>query len=321
MLKALLLLLMNLALAVMATAQNLVPNGSFEDTVNCSTSTQCTLLKAEHWFNPNLATPDLFDCDLDRACGSPMGPGQGAAFMLSSDGDRHAGAYFWYGPNSSTAREYMMTRIPDGLLAGVAYEVSLWYTRRKPHQYAVDHIGLWVGHDSIFEATVGWLNVTPKVKLRDPYSMYLGNGDMWTQLVDTLVAAGGEQWMVIGNFDPADSVVGILADPSGIYQNCYYYIDDVTITPVGPTTVADLVAPLAWWNGSGLSMRWPVADGPVRFELFDSTGRLLHRSVTTFSSAKAEQITPVLASGVYLVEVQARGYRSVVRFVKEEGGF
>ena len=49
--------------------QNLVPNGSFEDTVDCYVTTQCLLLEAVHWRNPNLATPDLYDCDTVRVCG------------------------------------------------------------------------------------------------------------------------------------------------------------------------------------------------------------------------------------------------------------
>ena len=39
--------------------QNLVPNWSFEDTVNCSTWSYPTLI-CYPWFNPTISTPDYF---------------------------------------------------------------------------------------------------------------------------------------------------------------------------------------------------------------------------------------------------------------------
>ncbi|MBK6627341.1 MAG: hypothetical protein IPJ87_12035 [Flavobacteriales bacterium] len=62
---------MNLALAAMATAQNLVPNPSFEDTTHCSLY-QPPYEEAVGWYSANLATPDIWDCDTIAPCGRFM---------------------------------------------------------------------------------------------------------------------------------------------------------------------------------------------------------------------------------------------------------
>src|SRR5690606_15031506 len=114
------------ALAAMATAQNLVPNPSFEDTVNCSVPTQCTLLKAQHWFSPTLSSPDLVDQDTARLCGYAI-PGVGTGYLPPKAGFRMAGEYFWDGPFGGPAREYMMTPLIEDLTQGAEYQISLWY--------------------------------------------------------------------------------------------------------------------------------------------------------------------------------------------------
>jgi hypothetical protein len=226
-----------LALATLAVAQNLVVNGSYEDTVNCTTPTPNTLVKAVGWYNPNTATPDVWDCDLDRLCGNAMYPtGSNAPyFQLSHEGDRHAGIYLMMTPRGTT-RDYLMTKLISPMLTGAAYEVSLWQVRRR-FRYAVDHIGVWFGQDSLFEATPGWLSVSPQVRLRHPVEPYLVEGHIWQQLVDTFVAAGGERWMVIGNFDPAGTVDYIELSPDGSpVSYAYHFIDQVAVVPIAKGT-------------------------------------------------------------------------------------
>lgn len=313
------LTLTTLALAGMATAQNLVVNGSFEDTVNCAVPTQCTLLKAEHWYNPNLATPDLFDADLDRLCGYAMDPSQPTTFMEPYDGMRLAGAYFWY-PNGNT-REYLMGQLSEGLQPGAEYEVSVGYARRRPHQYAVDHIAVWIGHDSLFENTTGRLDVLPQVKLRDPFSTYLVSGDAWTQLTDTFTAVGGERWVVIGNFDAQDSVNGVLADATGLYSNCYYYIDSVVVRAISATNIPEIAKPSVWCSGHGVQIHWNNHHGPVEVHLLDAAGRSVQRVAVEMNNGHANMPLPALRSGVYLMQLRVANEEVVVKFVKEEGGF
>lgn len=318
MLKALLLSL-TLALAVRATAQNLVPNGSFEDTVNCGIVTQSTIYKAAHWYNPNNATPDVWDCDLERLCGMPMSPAGGnQIYQYSFNGTRHAGGVYWYGPGSSNARDYFGVRLSEPFSAGMTYEVSLYYVRRR-FQHAIDHIGVWFGPDSLWQNTTWWLNVVPQVKLRDPESTFLLEGQEWTLLNDTLVAQGGEQWMVIGNFDVADSVNGILADPEAINGTAYYFIDDVAVREVGPVNTVSRAEAQAWWGVDGLIVRWPAGFDVERIVVHDALGRVVMDKAVHAAHLEVRSVVSSDAAGLYIVQLLGAYTRSTVKVVKGEG--
>lgn len=311
-------LVMAAALAGKATAQNLVQNPSFEDTVNCGVPTQCTLLKSAHWFNPTLSTPDVWDADTARQCGYAI-PDPGMGYMLPEDGSRMAGLYFWDGPFGGDSREYIQSKLQDGLLEGSTYQVSLRYVRNPAFGSAVDHIGVWLGGDSLHESTIGPMDLVPQIKLRDPNNPYLINGSDWTQLVDTFSAVGGEQWLIIGNFDPQDSVHAIVADPDAAYANCYYYIDDLVLQALHGAGVATHGKPSAWWDGSNMvisAMNW---HGAVVMDVLDAAGRLLVRSTISFTNGRAMTPMDQLATGIYLLRLQGARNTTVVRMVKGEG--
>jgi len=315
MLKALLLSLISLALAAMATAQtNLVLNGSFEDTVLCTGPYQNSLLTAVGWYNPNTATPDVWDCDLDRNCGNGMFPtGSNAPyFQLSHDGDRHAGIYLMLTPNG-TSREYLMTKMTSPMLAGSAYEVSLWQVRRR-FRYAIDHIGVWFGQDSLFEATPNWLSVTPQIRLRHPESPFLLEGFVWEQLADTFVATGGEQWMVIGNFDPLGTVDFIDLSPDGSpVSYAYHFIDQVAVEPIDKETGIPLPLLNAVWQRDGLLLQWPAEFRAEQLQLFDARGRLVYAEWLPSSGGTHHVAWRPGSDGVYLVLVTGDGVRLSTR--------
>lgn len=305
-------------LAVMATAQNLVPNPSFEDTVNCAVPTQCTLLKARHWSNPTMSTPDVFDQDEQRLCGYAI-PSASGEYMPPEDGLRMAGAFFWDGPSGGDSRDYMLVPLATELVQGVHYQISLWYVRNRAFQAAVDHIGVWFGPDSAFEATTGPIDLLPQMQLRDPNGEYLATGTEWTRLVDTLTATGGEAWMMIGNFDPQDSIQAIVADPGAPYTNCYYYIDNVAVEPLAGSGIPELMDASAFWEGGNLVVRANDLSGAVRLDVLDALGRTLQRSALNFLDGRAELSVGVYPDGVYLIHLRSAEYESVVRLVKGEG--
>lgn len=321
MLKGLLLPLMNLALAGMAMAQNLVPNPSFEDTVNCGIPTPCLLDKAVSWYNPTASTPDVWDCDLTRVCGFGMSPdgGNNLSYQYSFDGTRHAGAYYWFGPGSSNTRDYMGVRLNGPLASGAAYEVALHYARRRNFTYAVDHIGVWFGADSLWQNTTWWLTVEPQLRLRDPDNTYLTEGDAWTRLVDTLVAQGGEQWMVIGNFEVASAVNGVVAEPDAINAVSYYFIDQVSVEALTGTGSSELQLQV-WWEAGGLGLSWPKELTPERIIVHDAAGRVLSDERIVAGGQVHQMALPGIAEGLYVVRVSSNGFWLSTKIIKGEVG-
>lgn len=329
MLRTLFLSLMT-ALTLMAAAQtDLVPNGSFEDTINCTVQVPHSLLQAAHWSSPNTATPDLYDCDLDRLCGQAMDPDDLGGIVLvgfqyAKQGYRLAGGVQWYGagvPSMQDTRDYLMVKLTDAMEADRSYAVSLYCSRAEGFRYAIDHIGVYFGADSIYEAHPVVLNVVPQVALRDPLNPYLTEGVNWVQLVDTFVALGGERWMVIGTFDGSDEVDGIVATPSSTFNYAYYYFDQVEVRALdGANSVPEWSV---WYAGSGsVCVDWRNTGSLDQLNVFDPAGRLLYEAAPRWDNGRHTfQLPGSLASGIYLIEVKTDAKRWVKRLIKEEGMF
>lgn len=238
-------------------------------------------------------------------------------YLVSEDGSRHAGAFLWDGPGSST-REYLMCRLDEPLVAGQAYRMSLWYALRLPFQYAIDHIGVWFGADSLSGPGCSPLVVAAQVELRDASAPFLLENN-WTELVDTMIAMGGEQWMVLGNFMPIDSVNGTLANPGGIYSTSYYYLDNVSVGQLASSAIQEL-RPVAWWNGTGITLAHIADLDQVDIAVLDLQGRLLYHARRIPTSERIELPYLSMENGVYIIRLRLGNGWTAIKFVKEGGG-
>lgn len=301
---------------ITGTAQNLVPNPGFEDTTLCNVWDPLRS-KAAHWYNVNTATPDIWDCDTVRRCGNVMDPNdlgiQHKGYLYSLDGDRHAGGWHWSGLDGSNTKEYLMCALSDSLVQGARYLVSLNFARPEGHSSATDRIGVWFGPDSVFFNTPNTLPLLPQVELMKPNGGYLRDS-VWTYLSDTLVADGGERWMVFGTFID-DSLVNGISIPPGFWPyNTYYYVDMVSVVPIDDVGIVD---------ASDMPDAWYYAEGRVHFhggyvqqlQLFDVTGRLCGRWADR--SGAVPLSIPDLSEGVYVITGLVNGERRVLKFVKE----
>lgn len=317
MLKALLLSLTTMAIASPVLAQNLVRNPSFEDTTKC-TGWHPLYTEAEYWYNPNMATPDIYDTDLDRQCGTEMGPSS-VYYLDPFDGLRFAGGFQWYWGGSNT-REYFMSPLLEPLVAGQAYRVSLYYAWRGSNRFAIDRIGVYFGPDSMFQGNPNTLQVAPQVELLAMDSSYLVN-TAWTQLADTFVAVGGEQWIIFGTFNDAIDVNWIEVPFGGFNSETYYYFDLVEVVPVeGPNGIMDKP-----FHG-GIEVREGMVHwgALVQFDgalLFDVAGRVVHTwPLQALVPDRPSPLPLSLSNGMYVIAAWGGGSRYSVRFVKEEGG-
>ncbi len=248
-----------------AYAQNLVPNPSFE-------ILQAGLLpndenqlesRCRNWIRTSSDhTSDYFyfqtqPCDQifagpipDNAMGSQEPQGGGMAYAGLGNWDIGGGTQFRY-------REYIAVRLlPEGsgfrtgLQAGARYELSFWVSLAEISTYGVARLGAvlmtddeWNNRNSAFSSwnynisQSSWLNLT------EPH-VHTGNADIpkdtWTLISnDQFVAKGGEEWLLLGNFDnmPTD-IPSATPTPRpcpnwpGNKKDGYYYIDDVSVERV-----------------------------------------------------------------------------------------
>lgn len=230
-------------------AQNLVPNGDFESYQICPYVVPFASMTAE-WFNPvtttsngivnDVTTPDFF-----HAC-SPSNSGWStpvnhAGTMQPHSGDGYMGIVTGDLFGWPAYREYIEVELTSPLQAGQEYNVELWVScaRGEWDQFGyATRIGVLFTTNALVNQSFP-LSQQPQLQT----SSVLDNLTTWQLVSWVYTASGGERYLTIGNWNQ-QLVVASGANPAQGTGNGYYYIDDVSVTPVsnGQPTIAALDA-------------------------------------------------------------------------------
>lgn len=189
---------------------NLVPNPSFEDTINCSKGyITANIEKAEHWYSPSSGSSDLWV------------PYSNCAYYMSGiypyhqqpfHGQNHAGIIAY---TSGEAREYIAVKLLDSLQATKEYCVSFRIIRRSSMNGAIDTFGAYFDADSIHIPTHYALPLIPQIE--SPVGMVITDTLHWTTVSGSFIANGGEKFMAIGNF--RDNANTTYTYPEPVFQD------------------------------------------------------------------------------------------------------
>ena len=232
---------------------NLVPNGSFEERIECIWNNS-NVKDAPPWFNPMdpgfeyQSTPDVFhECAIvnEAPCPYPENASLDQwAFGVPTntlgcedpfDGAGYAGAFFFI-PNSQLSwldgfREYLAVRLIEPLQEGVVYDVSMQLSLAERTTHAIWNVQVLFSEDSLTQATTSYMPYEPQ--LNGTPGDYIDNYDGWRKVEWEYTASGGEQFMYIGNFEPnsqTDTLRTLMGDTFWHYfPASYYYIDDVKV--------------------------------------------------------------------------------------------
>ncbi|MCB9227592.1 MAG: T9SS type A sorting domain-containing protein [Chitinophagales bacterium] len=207
--KKLLLLLFILYIIGLSEAQNLVPNHSFETQSGCPSVSEITV--AEYWNSPTSGTPDLFNSNC---------PSQNSS-ALTGIGSAGFYAYSKF-PNN---REYIQVRLNESLIQGHTYCVE-FNVKRTNFLYGIGGIGAYFDTDSTFITQTSVLNLVPQVE--NPLSNILG-GTVWISISDSFLAQGGEEYMIIGNFQNDVNTQLSIENANSTDSIAYYKIDDISV--------------------------------------------------------------------------------------------
>jgi hypothetical protein len=214
-------------------SQNLVPNGSFEDTIWCGNDS--TVLQPHNWYSPNSGTPDYFRDSLMASNGcssstyfSSFGGGSylnGFGYQLPHLGLAYAGI--------RTHDEYLGIKLNDSLKSGKKYCLETYVSLANSSQYGLDLIQFSFSNSPLtnYDTIAG--NFIPLDSVHVNVETMAGNFLLdtmnWMLVSDTFIAVGGEKYLTIGNFDSNDTQNQYQStNPSGIVF-CYYYFDDLAV--------------------------------------------------------------------------------------------
>ena len=267
---------------VQTEAQNLVPNWSFEDTIQCPT-TLSQINRTEYWFTPMTGTPDYFNSCCTT--GIVEIPSNGFGYQFARTGNAYAGSYYG-GPSlvPANAREYIEVELIDSLTNGKSYDVSFYVSLANNCSMGISNVGCYLSQNAITSANQLPLPVTPQIE--NSIGDYLLDTLNWMKISGTFIATGGEKFLTIGNFrnDATTDSTRINQNGGDVY---YYYIDDVSVIQSPDTTVINennFYVPNAFSpNGDGnndfLFIRGRNID-QLSFTIYDRWGRRVFETHT-----------------------------------------
>ena len=216
---------------------NLVPNYSFEEIGDCPTGISGFSWGADtyvtDWFSGHGGTSDYFN-----ACATPGSQVDVPSNLFSDDQPAHTGdAYggFWTTTNGDY-REYVQAQLDEPLIAGECYYVQFWSApATKSDFFGADHsttdaIGAYFSEEKVGDAFgYGVLPYVPQVD-NNGTGNYIDPPGGWTKICGYFEAAGGENWVCIGNYH-ADDDMEIVAFTGGeLGYLVYLFVDDVIVS-------------------------------------------------------------------------------------------
>jgi len=202
-------------------SQNLVPNPSFEEYIECPTGySGIYLLFCPPWHTGNLATPDYFNpCSNPSKAGVPYND---VGFQEAHTGEAYAGCIMSY--LEYPWSEYLQVQLSEPCISGHNYEISFYVSLANFWNNGISKIDVYFSAVPPPVDTCGPLSVIPQFESQIGTIRDTSN---WVLITGCFHAQGGEEWITIGNFSPYES----LYTPYS-----YYYIDDVSVIDAGPGT-------------------------------------------------------------------------------------
>jgi len=189
-------------------AQNLVPNGGFEDENICTEYTKnCA---PEAWIATSLRANYYFD----------------------DEPHAHSGNHFvglitenlaWAG-----IRSFIRTQLLCRLQRGHQYNLEFFVRASHP---VFDSIGIYFSSNDFLFDKRPFKNISPQCWVKNGIDSAVYNPAIWQRVNLVYTASGDEQYITIGNFKHGEYRNLSHAE---FENNSYFFLDDVLLTPVDP---------------------------------------------------------------------------------------
>ncbi|MDG1331570.1 MAG: T9SS type B sorting domain-containing protein [Crocinitomicaceae bacterium] len=226
-----------------SSAQNLVPNGSFEEYSDCPYENELgsngQFERCNDWYyiTPmNVGTPDYFN-----SCNNSMGgmvgvPNNFWGYQQAYDGNGYIGfvAYdYSLGSDLVTGKEIASSKLDSALKPCTKYRFSMYVSLSDKSPHGCSGLGILLSDDDInFPYLEDYLSLTPTLEFNE----IVLDTSSWTKLEGVFVAEGGETVLNIGYFSEVDTSEVVLNDSVTMsFFNSIaaaYYIDSVSLVEV-----------------------------------------------------------------------------------------
>ncbi len=219
-----------------AGAQNLLPNGDFEQYSQCPDYVS-QIDRAIGWSRPTLGTSDYFNACL----GIPFSmnvPDNQSGYEPAHSGNGYAGFYCFYSNTAITTapendHEYVTHALDAPLITGGTYSVEFFVSLADVSKYAVNDIGALLSTLAPSRADNFAITATPQIT--NASLAMLDEKDGWTRIHGCFVADSAFAYITIGNFHVgAATVFEEVSTAFPLTYFSYYYVDDVSVSTLEP---------------------------------------------------------------------------------------
>lgn len=232
-----------MAFSFSLTAQNMVPNYSFENIIKCVSSDQQYTGYVKDWIGQDGGGGIAYCTSQCSGFGVGM-PNNELGFQYAHSGKSYSEIWtfanlsqtdtiFPYGYKGGfNARDYIEAQLTGTLKAGMIYYVNFFVSLADSSIYACGDIGAYFSDSLIsMNGTYAKTYLTPQIAnnfVKSPLTDTMN----WIRISGSFIANGGEQYIVIGNFkNDSLSSIKYLGTRSVNGTAAYYYIDDVIVSP------------------------------------------------------------------------------------------
>lgn len=232
-----------------SSAQNLVPNPSFEDTVQC---TMGLVSDAVGWENYSALSPDYFHSCVGG--GSFYVPYNWGGYQPAATGNAYCAMSAFY-PPTPDEREIIGRNLASPMIIGTEYFVSFKASLSLDSIIESSHACNKLG---VLFSTYAHVPFTAPAPINNFAHVYtndiITDTAGWTVVSGSFIADSAYTHIAIGNFfdDNNTDTLELLSTPN--FNWCYYYIDDIcvstdSLTCVGNVGIEELSKPdkkLVW---------------------------------------------------------------------------
>ena len=214
---------------------NLVPNPSFEEYHSLPKEMGSIYYHSiPHWTaNPKACTPEYFHAQGGRGFRVPQNK---CGVMPARSGQAYAGLLVRAGANKIDKRdvyyrEHLMVKLKRPLREKYRYVVEMYIALASYSNYASAQLGMYFQR---FPEEIEW-NKKYLPRVITPADKFYDQPNHWVRIRDTIVALGGEQYLMIGDFNDYKTrqikkiTQNTQYHQQFSYHRAYYYIDDVSV--------------------------------------------------------------------------------------------
>jgi hypothetical protein len=165
-------------------------------------------------------------------------------YQFAKTGNAYIGLDLW--EKNAPARDYVQIKFGETLKPNHHYAFECYLSRAEKFRYAVSNFGAYFSVDSVSMPTADILPFVPQIN--NPAGNYFTDTLNWMPFTGTFLAQGGEQFVILGNFNPASESIDTLYQYYGSASHsnwAYYYIDDVSLIDLDSTLAVNENAAMA----------------------------------------------------------------------------